>query len=148
MWNRIPCRRPSPPPKNEYKFINACLFPNFPLNLWGDSHAINGDDLAWQSSPRSPVLVAENWQRCTPTSGCSFRFDQLTRRCAGRPAAGLWEIGFRTEVSSHRQSQNRPNPGALRWGPPRPRPCYGAPPCWNWRSGWRRGVTPCYVLGK
>lgn len=63
MWDRIP---PTPTPKNEYKFINVCLFPNFPLNLCGESHA-------WHFSLRSPVLVAENWQRCTPNIWLLFQ---------------------------------------------------------------------------
>lgn len=62
-----------------------------------------------------------------------------TRRCAERPAAGLWGNASRTEVSSHLRWRNRTNSALCRFCLPQPEPRHGAPPCSNWRDG-RRAV--------
>lgn len=74
-----------------------------------------------------------------------FRYEIPTRRCAGRPAAGLWGSESRTEVSSRLRRLNRPNSALSHPGPPLARPRHGAPPCSNWRNGRGRGVSLCCV---
>lgn len=74
-----------------------------------------------------------------------FRSEIPTRRCAGRPAAGLWGSESRTEVSSRLRRRNRPNSALSHPGPPLARPRHGAPPCSKWRDGRGRGVSLCCV---
>lgn len=102
--------------------------------------------MCWSSTNAGGIRRDTGWQAAQRNMSAFLAFldYEPTRRCAGRPAAGLSGTSSRTEVSSRLQWLNQtPCAPCHSWVPPL-RPRRGAPPCWKWRHG--RGAEHVIVL--